>query len=178
MDSRKERTKYKIISSYINLLKQSDVSSITVTKLCNEAHINRSTFYENFGHIDNLIRRVLIHEIEEICIGSSVEMPSEHTHMTKISIAQVETYIENLLENHILMKLTRSGDPWIIHMFIEEQAKYTMQLMEKNDMIRYRAYFQNIAAVSTIIEWNNNGMPISIHELSKIISDFSPAMYM
>ncbi|PWG00520.1 TetR/AcrR family transcriptional regulator [Levilactobacillus bambusae] len=57
-------TEQKIQTAFSTLLQQMDASQITVRKICDSAHISRTTFYTYFSDIDGLYRY-----LEEIALG-------------------------------------------------------------------------------------------------------------
>ena len=54
MDVRRKKTKETIAKCFLELLRETPVSKITVTKICAMANINRATFYKHYLDIPDL----------------------------------------------------------------------------------------------------------------------------
>ena len=48
----------KIEKAFLNLIKTNAYETISISELCNEAHINRSTFYAHYSDINDLIMKI------------------------------------------------------------------------------------------------------------------------
>lgn len=75
-NKRSEATKNKIKQALVEMLKEQDISKITVMALCEQAEINRSTFYNHYSSPKSTLRG----------------MQKEFLHM-------VTTYIQGTLDN-------------------------------------------------------------------------------
>ncbi len=51
MNQRRQATIEKIESAFLSLLQTKSIREITVTGICTQAEINRSTFYENYADV-------------------------------------------------------------------------------------------------------------------------------
>lgn len=54
-DYRIKITKMMIRQSLLNIMKRKNLNKITVKELCQNAHINRATFYSHYENINSLI---------------------------------------------------------------------------------------------------------------------------
>lgn len=57
-DKRVTKTKNKVLTVTINLLQKKTFSKITITKICQQAKINRSTFYHHFQDKRDLLIKI------------------------------------------------------------------------------------------------------------------------
>lgn len=75
MDRRKKYSLKMIRQAFLELLKEKELASITVTEVCNLADINRGTFYKYYCDIDDLFQQTCDAFLNEIfnLIISSVE---------------------------------------------------------------------------------------------------------
>lgn len=64
MDKRILKSEHAIKTAFLRLCRNKDPHRISVVDLCKEAKINRSTFYERYGYIDNLIYDILLNEVK------------------------------------------------------------------------------------------------------------------
>ncbi len=62
MGIRRQRTEQTITACFLDLLEKKPISQITVTEICQSAHINRATFYKHYLDVYHL-REVLEAEI-------------------------------------------------------------------------------------------------------------------
>ncbi len=69
MDTRKQRSRQKIVSAFMELRAEKPLEKLTVTELCKKAGINKSTFYVHFKDIYDLSER-LERELTESIIDS------------------------------------------------------------------------------------------------------------
>lgn len=68
MDIRSKRTKQTIEECFLELLRNKTVSKITVTEICQLAHINRATFYKHYLDIPDLqetMENQILHQFQE-----------------------------------------------------------------------------------------------------------------
>lgn len=69
MDKRSIKTHKNIKLSFLNILKRKDLSSITITELCNDCKIHRKTFYAHFRNTADILDEIydeLIQDIEQL----------------------------------------------------------------------------------------------------------------
>ena len=57
-DRRVKYTKMVLKESFINLLEKKDISLITVKEICENADINRATFYSHYTDVYDLLRKI------------------------------------------------------------------------------------------------------------------------
>ena len=63
-NKRKRESIEKIEKAFINMLQKKEINQITVTDICNETNLNRSTFYANFIDIYDLADKLKV-KLEE-----------------------------------------------------------------------------------------------------------------
>lgn len=66
MDRRKKYSLKMISQAFLELLKEKDLASITVTEVCSRADINRGTFYKYYCDIDDLFQKTCDAFLNEI----------------------------------------------------------------------------------------------------------------
>ncbi|GAQ01678.1 hypothetical protein NBRC111452_1490 [Companilactobacillus farciminis] len=55
MDIRRRYTRKIINQTFFSLLKKRDIDKVTVSEICKECNINRSTFYRNYHDIYDIV---------------------------------------------------------------------------------------------------------------------------
>lgn len=66
MDIRSQRTRQNICDCFIHLLNEKTVAKITVTEICEMAHINRATFYKHFLDVPDLLENLTQQVLAEL----------------------------------------------------------------------------------------------------------------
>lgn len=66
VDRRVKYTKMVLKESYINLLEKKDISQITVKEICEDADINRATFYSHYTDVYDLHKKIENELLENI----------------------------------------------------------------------------------------------------------------
>lgn len=66
MDRRKRKTQKAITVVFYQLLKKKSYEEISVSQICQEADINRGTFYLHFIDKDDLLEKSIAHEMQEL----------------------------------------------------------------------------------------------------------------
>lgn len=79
-DKRVRYTKMFLKDSLIKCMKEKPISRITVKQLCQEAEINRATFYAHYQDQYDLLEQTEQELIDEVnrCVNSLVEAPNEN----------------------------------------------------------------------------------------------------
>lgn len=107
MDRRTKYTKKVIKDTFLNLLEKKDISSITVTEICEISDINRGTFYRYYLDVYDLLKNIEQEFMDEIKNSPSIERMEDH------SIYSFTKGILDIFENnkklvHILFNTDRN----------------------------------------------------------------------
>lgn len=98
-------TKYLLKNSLIKLSKKKSLHKISVTELCKEAQINRSTFYVHYGSQYDVLRDIendLIHDMKEIL--------QKNTKRSLSINKEIELLCDYLKDNKEIAKLVYSNN--------------------------------------------------------------------
>lgn len=181
MDKRIVKSEQALKSAFIRLLENEEPDKISVIHLCEEANMNRSTFYERYGYMDALIYAVLKDCVEEICsLSEPISEPARQFILIEHGLDKrlIRRYLNNFIKN------------WIINRFCscERSAGYCQQIIEihvditmnrvHNPHLFYPAYFQNTGVISMVLRWMKDEKPIPLEEMTEIVYQFSKAMYL
>ena len=115
MDQRTKLTKQIIKKSFFTLLKEKPVSKITVTKICEESGINRTTFYKYYLDVWDLLEQI------------EADMASEMNLF-------IENAIEKDLKNsivHILKAIRTNGDTYLLLASDHGDRNYIKDILKK-----------------------------------------------
>lgn len=110
MEKKKENRRVKVTKtllkkSFIELLEQKEISRITIKEICENADINRSTFYAHYTDQYDLMKKIQDELIENVEIHLS---PYIHDEMPNVSEEMLEGVFEYIKENGEICKLLLS----------------------------------------------------------------------
>lgn len=104
-DRRVKYTKMVLKESFIKLLEKKDISQISIKEVCEDADINRSTFYAHYNDQYDLLRKIE-NELLDNINAHLTEIDQETNNMNAILLA--EKIFEYIKENAKLCKLLLS----------------------------------------------------------------------
>ncbi|WP_041967720.1 TetR/AcrR family transcriptional regulator [Mesobacillus selenatarsenatis] len=175
MDRRKKYTRMVLKESLMQLLKNKPISNITIKEICEQADINRSTFYSHYSS-----QYGLLNAIEEEFIEDMVSTLNQYNFSKEEEALKMT---EKILE-YIAMKsdvcqilLSENSD---IH-FQKKGMMITQEFIFNNWMThsqvdRETFEYMNIFVVSgsiyVIKNWLESGMDKTPREMAEIINNF------
>ncbi len=171
-DRRIRYTKMVIKESFIKFLKQKPISKISVKEICDDADINRATFYAHY-----LDQYDLLYQIENEIINDINEYLKNYEFKVKnvMPFEMTEKILEYVKKNADIFDtlLNLNGD---IN-FQNELTKIIAQhssLMNKTDSVskedvEYIFHFLTTGSVGIIQKWLKDGMKKPSKELAQLI---------
>lgn len=160
--------KQSIHRAFRALLKQLPLSRITITQICDEANVNRQTFYYHYQDILHLVKAILFEEIsDEIAKGRAYDT-WKHGFLTATTFFRdhhaefMNIYYSNYWEeiNRHFSQLTHQLLTGVIEECLKTNA-YRVSEQDKDFIIRfYRLAFNGVMS-----EWVTEGMSNSPEEL-------------
>ncbi len=176
MDRRVKYTKSIIKDTFLNLLGEKDINSITVTEVCKIADINRATFYRYYDDCYHLLRVIEEEFMEELTNSSPmINLPDESVYEFTYGVLKV---FEN---NKKLIRLLFNTNNNIY--FLNEVLEYCYNKcvekwsnlfpsIEKNN-IEYKTVFIFNGALGVINYWIKNDFLEDVEYIAKMIEDTS-----
>lgn len=124
VDRRVKYTKMVLKESFIKLLEKKDISQISVKEICEDADINRATFYAHYNDQYDLMKKTQDELLENIEAYLAVYT---HNDLAVVPVDTLERIFEYIKENAQLCKLMLSerGD-------LNFQKRVLMLVYEKN----------------------------------------------
>lgn len=101
-DRRVKYTKMVLKESFIKLLEQKEISQITIKEICENADINRATFYAHYSDQYDLMRKIEEELLENVSSYLTDYMQSKPT---VDFVGMIEKILEYIKENAELCKL-------------------------------------------------------------------------
>ena len=174
------KTKYTqtaLKNSLIELMKKKTITQITIKELCENADINRSTFYTHYTDQHQLLK-----SIEDETLTWIKEMIAEFSDMKEREavVKNLEKAFEYIIQNknHIqvlmseqgsidfqrdlLIVIYEQGGIWLVNSFLHESAKSEL----------YFVFLVN-GSIGLIQHWLKTGMKETAREMSEIIYDMT-----
>lgn len=177
MDRRKKYTRMVLNESLIQLLEKKDITRITVTELCKDADVNRSTYYAHYTDpFDQLIRlkTELLNDLTEYAqrIDTRQLGLQEQKYLVLKAILQ---YIDT--KRHIFrILLTKNGDYQLQQEILTILGEKAFSIASTNRNAEDREYlllFVTNGCFGMFHHWLLSEHPISADQLARMMSDFT-----
>ena len=162
-NKRKRESKDRVEKAFLRMIQDTDPARITVSDLCKEADINRSTFYASYTDLYDLIGKVrerLYRERQEF-YG---DQPAE--------LFTLESYVrlfEDIEQNPVFYRTyfkLRSGkgdDPVFAYDAAQAQAVYG------DGMAEYHLEYYKSGLTSVIVRWLDGGCVPSARQMAEMM---------
>lgn len=156
----KKESQKKIEKVFLNLIQTKEINQITISKICELAKINRTTFYANYLDIYDLVDKV-----KESMILEFANIFKEQREHTKDNYLKMFEHVkENQIFYKTYFKLNFDKDYKIIYF-----DKKLAEKMYNNKFIDYHCEFFKAGITAIIKMWLNNGCKESPKEILEII---------
>lgn len=165
-DRRVKYTKMVVKESFVKLLKKKPISKITIKEICEEADINRATFYAHYTDQYQLLTQLENELIDEI--NAYLASFPYHSGDEAVSVELLAKIFEYIKENGELCSvlLSDSGDISFqkkVMKVVQTRciSEWTAIKSLSKDDAEYIYTFTAIGSVGIIQKWLNDGMKIS-----------------
>ena len=170
VDRRVKYTKMVLKNSFIKLLEKKDISQITIKEICENADINRATFYAHYNNQYDLMEKIqneLLENIERYLADYTAN------ELDAVPVDTVERIFEYIQENAQLCKLLLSerGDISFQNVFLCSGTKNINELTRNGTITKedaeYIHAFMLTGCIGVIQKWLNDGMAKSPRHMAK-----------
>lgn len=172
-DRRVKYTKMVLKESFIALLEKKDISQITIKEICENADINRATFYAHYTDQYDLMRKIQNELLENVEIYLSEYVKDE---APVIPVDNVERIFEYVKENARLCKLLLSerGDinfqKRVLTLVYEKNiSELTKSGMIPKEDAEYIYAFTLTGCIGAIQKWLNDDMKKSPRFMAEML---------
>lgn len=176
LDRRKRYTRKVLKNSLMALLKEKQISTITVKELCELADINRSTFYAHYSNHFDLLTQIedeLIDDMNKfLTVYSSA---TEDTEILKMTEKLLEYLASKKEDCQILLseKAESTFQQKVADVAHEHIMKYWLETSEDNkDTIEYLSAFIISGSIQMMKLWLENDMDKSPRQMALLINNF------
>ncbi len=169
-DRRVKRTKRALRDALLSLLEKKPINEISVTELTNLADVNRATFYFYYTDLLDMLQQIqneAYRDFQEV-IGES---PASITTIEGFT-AYAETLFNYCKDHESLVKFIIKNDTnnqlyKKIQLLLLNNIPNSKDTFDINNPARYSTNFVLTAMVGIMIDWMDEGMKISPHELAE-----------
>lgn len=166
-----KQTRENIMSAFWELYTNDRIEKITVTKICERAGYNRSTFYTYFKDVYDVLE-----QIEEQIITPESFEKSVATYLFTDNKALAYQHIIQLFEDsssYFPVLLGEHGDTGFRHKLMRKLippvSKHLNVNFNSNAKLKYILEYQSAAILNTIISWYANGKDIPTEEFIQLL---------
>lgn len=172
-DRKTRYTQMVLQDSLIELMEKKPISKITIKELCENADINRTTFYAHYANQYDLLRKIEDETISwaKEAISALISKTDEHETMKVL-----EKICQYLVENskHLQILMSEKGDIDFqkqLFTLIYQQCGNSPLSDYGKDAVTKEAYFIFVVngSVGLIQHWLKNGLNHSAKEMAEII---------
>lgn len=161
-NKRKKESQDKIEKAFIKLIQKKNIESISVSDICKQTNLNRSTFYANYIDIYDLVEKVKLRMADEFAeiqhSNNSKQNPEGYLNLFR-TIKESQLFFKTYFK---LEKISKS--PATI---------FSKELAEKyynNKYIDYHIEFFRAGLNAIILKWLDSGCKESPEEMVEIIT--------
>lgn len=178
------RVKYTIMvirQSFVKLLKTKPIAKITIKEICEEADINRATFYAHYQDQYDLLQQIeddIINNINQYLgsydLRNAHEAPVET--LDKVLIEMLDKVLEYIKENSEIFDvlLNSSGDIKFQQEITNIIGRQHFALpAAKEDDFEYVYLFYANGCIGVILKWLKDGMKKPVKEITELILELS-----
>ena len=166
------RVKYSLMvikESFIKLLKEKPISKITIKEICDDADVNRATFYAHYSD-----QYDLLHQIERELIDGINHYLNGHdlNDISEAPVEMLEKILEYIKDNSELFDLLLNSNGDI--QFQQEVTKIIGQqhfssMTADKDITEYMFLFFANGTIGVILKWLEDGMKKPVREMAELI---------
>ncbi len=173
VDRRVKYTKMVLRESFIKLLENKDISQITIKEICEDADINRATFYAHYNDQYDLLRKIE-NELLDNINAHLAELDERNNNLNAVLTA--EKIFEYLKENAKVCKLLLSerGDfSFQKHVMMLVYDKVITEITDNNRITKedaeYVYSFTITGCVGIVQKWLDDDMKKSPHFMAEMV---------
>ena len=161
-NKRRKNSQEKIERAFVHFLQTKEINEISVTNICKEAKLNRSTFYANYLDVYDLAEKIVQK------IKNDVFMLYQEERETKNNTNDFLKLFRHIKENQIFyktyFKLNRDK-----HFIIQQYDTNLSKLMYEDKFIDYHIEFFMAGLNAIVKKWLNNDCKESPEEIDHIL---------
>lgn len=158
-------------------MKKKPLSKITVTELCEEAALNRSTFYENYNNIQDLLLDIhtdIFHELTPTLAAARLDLHSGTMENRIAAVTEIISYLQQNLDIFGTLFMNNEGNLFEKHLSQYYLEKYAVHHTDRNR--QYILLYHLMGSFSMVLQWISNQCPCAPQELALLICQQSDTL--
>lgn len=170
LDRRKKYTRMVLKNSLITLLKEKPISSITVKEICENADINRSTFYAHYSNPFDLLEQIE----EEIITDLNSYLSQYNFEKEEEALQMTEKLLEYVASKHDIFRtlLNENRDHSFERRIMDVARTFLDNHEDIPDISAYAGTFVISGSIYVIKHWLANDMDQSPKQIAQLINRF------
>lgn len=168
-DRRVKRTKKALRDALFELLQTKNINQISVTELTSLADVNRSTFYFYYTDLIDMLQQIqneayqLFSDVvsENKTFINTIDGFTEYSESLLNFCKEHESLCRFIIDNDINNQLFQQIKTLMLDSIPNSKEKFAL-----DNPARYSTSFVLTAVTGVLIDWMNEGMQISTHELA------------
>ena len=153
----------------IDLLDKKSLEKITVTEICKNADVNRSTFYAYYEDIGTLMLEIEDEVLEHVTIYADNFNDYSDKRMLEV-FEEFFNYVRNNAKLFRVLMVQHDNSSFNRRMLDTIMEKYKMSLEYNDELPAKYTYVYSVSGVIGIMgEWIDSGFAISSKKLAKIV---------
>lgn len=174
MDRRVKYTMNIIKDTFLNLLEEKDINTITVTEVCKIADINRATFYRYYDDCFDLLKKIENEFMEELTSSDPmINLPNESVY--EFTLGALKVFLNN--KKLIRLLFNTNNNIYFLNDVLEycynkcvEKWSNLFPGIDKNN-IEYQTVFIFNGALGVINYWIKSDFNEDVEVIAKMIED-------
>jgi AcrR family transcriptional regulator len=166
-------TKMVLKESLIKILKEKAIARISITELCEEADINRATFYTHYSDQYDLIKQIEGELINDINMYLE-NYPFNENESESLQV--MEKLLEYIKENGEVCSvlLSDNGDRNFqkeVMLIVQRKCikEWTTKKSMNIEVAKYLYSYATNGSIGIILKWFEDGMERSTHEMAEMV---------
>ncbi|ALX49589.1 TetR/AcrR family transcriptional regulator [Lentibacillus amyloliquefaciens] len=175
LDRRKKYTRMVLKDSLITLLETKQISAITVKEICEEADINRSTFYSHYHDQFDLLEQIE----EELIADLNIYLNQYNFEREAEALKMTEKLLEYVVSKRDICQtlLSGNGDQSFERRVMDVARTFLIKSWIDNnevdeDISEYASTFIISGSIYVIKHWLANDMDKSPKQMAELINSF------
>lgn len=170
-----------IISSLKELVEERPYTSITVSDICQNAHVSRKSFYNMFENKDDVLSTIFKQDVIEPIESLNVALTQKQAF--DMSMLFYEKVYEKIYESAAfygkLLGSMRGRDDTFIRIATHAIYDLNINILTAHEWMGdirkadYTAYFFASSQAMFMQKWVSDGMPYTPHELAKLYEEMT-----
>lgn len=181
-ENRKVKLTHQILkNTLIEMLQTKHISEISITKLCEKADLNRSTFYAHFQNPVDILYEIELETYQQIELYIRSEISKYVSFDINIIFSQFLKYIKNHKEVFMVLLGENSNQAFkkkfMDLIYQTSKISYDQNQFHSKTETEYIHLYNVIGSAAVIVYWLKQDEPVSEDIVSKLLAGLSNQVF-